>query len=221
MSSKIPEPYLRIVNENYVLFDRNSEIDDRALAKYFNGCFDDVIKFYGLYQAWVCPECLHRGDRSFGFDIKPGKCQFCGRPVYDIAIFQARGKYTGLVFKYAVLNLLRKKFELDFRMPEKQSRYYNLEIGKETVVLTRGSPLNIIRPDGGRTTLTRAGMKRSDTIDKAKTRAEEWKRKMPNSEIYIVTNSLPNGISYSKKSISGIFDLSKKGQLVEFVDELR
>lgn len=221
MSSKTTGLFLEIVNANYDLLDKNSELTDLTLARYFNSCFNDVVKIYGLYQAWVCPECLHHNEgKPYGFDVKPKKCPSCGKSVYDIGNFQARSSRMGLVFKYAVLNLLRKKFGLDLRLPVKSTRYYNLEVGKEKFILTRGSPLNIIRPDGGKTELRRAGMKRSDTIDKAKTRAAEWKKKRPNSKIYIVTNSLPTGLLYEKEDISGIFDLSKKVHLYQFVDEL-
>lgn len=98
---------------------------------------------------------------------------------------------------------------------------YDLEIQADVVVETKGSPEFIVNPDKSKSSLGRAGMRRSDTEKKAFANATQWKRRFPKGHFFILTNSLPISLrAYEDEKIDGIFDVTKKQQLDAFVAEV-
>src|SRR5208282_1288643 len=98
---------------------------------------------------------------------------------------------------------------------------YDLEIRPDLVIEMKGSPEFVINPDKTKSALDRAGMSRSDTHKKAFASATEWKRRFPKGHFFILTNSLPVSLrAYKDEKIDGIFDVTKKNQLDEFVSEV-
>ncbi len=217
----IPSPYLVIVQDNYKVI-KNSGVSNDSLSKYFNGCFGDVLKAYGVYQMWICPACLMVGRLSYGYGDKPDKCPTCGMPLYQIATFQGRASYTGDAFMYASLYLLNEKFGLNIRPTSLATRLYDLEVSHDVVIEAKGSALSTLNPDGSSSKLGRAGMNRSDTKKKAFANAVEWRKRVPNGQFYIITNSMPSSLkAYHDDAVTGIYDITKRIQLEEFVSELR
>jgi hypothetical protein len=129
---------------------------------------------------------------------------------------------VGSVFEYACVYLFRKSFNIDAKPTSESTRLYDFEVRRDVVIEAKGSPLYIMNPDGSKSHLGRAGMSRSDTKKKAFANASEWRRRFPNGNFFIITNSLPNELqAYRNDKVTAIYDVTKKDQLERFVSELR
>ncbi|MDG7044200.1 MAG: hypothetical protein JRN19_01740 [Nitrososphaerota archaeon] len=123
---------------------------------------------------------------------------------------------------YASLYLLNESFKFKIKSTSQTTRLYDLEVSHDIVIEAKGSALSVLNPDGSSSKLGRAGMSRSDTKKKAFANAVEWRKRVPNGQFYIITNSLPNNlIAYHDNAVTGIYDITKKNQLDAFVSELR
>lgn len=195
-------------------------LSNTTLSDYFANCFSDVSTLFGLYKCWICVTCLVEDKFSHGWGDKPKSCPKCGKPTYEVATFQARASHVGRAFQYACRYLLKESYEIDGELTGEKTPLYDLEIRPDIVVEAKGSPEFIVNPDKTKSSLGRAGMSRSDTEKKAFANATEWKRRFPKGHFFILTNSLPIRLrAYKDEKIDGIFDITKKSQLDEFVSE--
>jgi hypothetical protein len=193
-----------------------------TLSDFFADCFSNVSALFGLYKCWICVTCLAKDKYSNGWGDKPKSCPKCGKPTYEVATFQARASHVGRAFQYACRYLLKESFGIDAELTGERTPLYDLEIRPDLVIEAKGSPEFVVNPDKGRSSLGRAGMSRSDTHKKAFANATEWKRRFPKGHFFILTNSLPVSLrAYKDEKIDGIFDITKKSQLDEFVSETK
>jgi hypothetical protein len=141
--------------------------------------------------------------------------------VYLLATFNARASYVGDAFEYACFYLLKEKFGFNPKITGERTRLYDFELKTDVVVEAKGSPDHIINPDGTHTKLGRPGMSRSDTKKKAFANGEEWNKRFPNGSFFIITNSMPSNLtSYRSRTITGIYDVTKKKEIEQFTSEL-
>lgn len=217
----IPQPYRSVIEGNFETFVK-TPLSNESLARFFEGCFNDIYRMVGLYKTWVCVACLAVGKHNYGWGDKPKRCEKCGRHVYEVGTFQARGTYSGNVFDYCCQYILHKRYDINTNTTSDSTRLYDFEIRPNIVVESKGSPKYVINPDGTRSDLGRAGMLRSDTEKKAFANAKKWHSRFPNGAFYILTNALPSRLhSYRNETIRAIFDFTKKSQVESFVDEVR
>jgi hypothetical protein len=197
-------------------------LSNTTLSDFFAKCFSDVSTLFGLYKCWICVACLAKGKPFYGWGDKPNACPKCGRPTYEVATFQARASHVGRAFQYACRYLLRESYAIGAELTGDKTPLYDLEIRPDLVIEAKGSPDSITNPDGSKSSIGRAGMSRSDTHKKAFANATEWKRRFPKGHFFILTNSLPASLrAYKDDKIDGIFDITKKAQLDEFVSEAK
>ena len=197
-------------------------LSNSSLSDYFASCFNNTSILFGTYKCWICVTCLVENEFSYGWGDKPRSCPRCGKPTYEVATFQARASHVGRAFQYACRYLLKELYGVNAELTGEKTPLYDLEIRPDLVIEAKGSPEFIINPDKSKSPLGRAGMSRSDTHKKAFANATEWKRRFPKGHFFILTNSLPVGLrAYKDEKIDGIFDITKKIQLEEFVSETK
>jgi hypothetical protein len=213
---------LEFVASNYKKTIHKHGVNNTSLSSYFTECFNDTSILFGLYKCWICVSCLAEKNLCYGWGDKPNACPKCGRPTYEVGTFQARASHAGRVFQYACVYLLRESCGLDAKITGEATRFYDFEIQPDLVIEAKGSPEFIVNPDKSHSSLSRAGMIRSDTYKKAFANATEWRRRFPKGHFFILTNSLPVSLrAYKDEKIDGIFDITKKNQLDEFVSETK
>lgn len=66
----IPQPYESVISGNFETLEK-TPISNESLARYFNGCFNDVYRMVGLYKTWVCVKCLAVGRHNYGWATNP------------------------------------------------------------------------------------------------------------------------------------------------------
>lgn len=211
---------LTFTASNYKRTIGKKGLSNVTLSDYFADCFNNTSTLFGLYKCWICVACLSVNKFSHGWGDKPKLCPTCGKPTYEVATFQARASHVGRAFQYACRYLLKESYGIKAELTGEKTPLYDLEIRPDVVVEAKGSPEFIVNPDKSKSSLGRAGMSRSDTEKKAFANANEWKRRFPKGHFFIVTNSLPVRMrAYKDEKVDGIFDITKKSQLDEFVAE--
>ena len=217
---EIPDPYLNIVKANYEGLEKR-EFDSDSLSRYFRGCFDETASYYHIYDAWACVECLRVGTRTMELGLKPQRCPRCSAPVFQIGTFQSRASRMGKAFEFAFMYLMSSHFGIELRHIGEKNKVFDFEYKDGVVIEAKGSPDYTVLPDGAHLRLKRAGMRRSDTKKKAFANAEDWKRRLTKGRFYIVTNANPSDlVEYQTDYVSGIYDITKKNQLDDFVRAL-
>lgn len=197
-------------------------ISNTTLADFFADCFSSVQSLFGLFKCWICVACLAKEESSYGWGDKPKFCPECGKPTYEVATFQARASHVGRAFQYACRYLLKETYGISVELTGDKTPLYDLEIKPDLVIEAKGSPEFVVNPDKSKSSLVTPGMSRSDTHKKAFANATEWKRRFPNGHFFILTNSLPVSLrAYKDEKVDGIFDITKKNQLDEFVSETK
>ena len=220
MSADIPQPYNSVIKQNFKVFMENN-VSNESLARFFDGCFNDVYRIVGLYKTWICVACLAVGRYNHGWGDKPAKCHICNNTVYEVGTFQARATYVGSVFDYGCQYILNNRYDIRTNPTSDATRLYDFEIQKDVVVECKGSPKYVVNPDGSRSNLDRAGMLRSDTEKKAFANAKKWNDRFPKGSYYILTNALPTHLrAYRNETITAILDFTKKNQVEAFVREV-
>jgi len=213
---------LEFTASNYKKSIGEKGLSNATLSDFFADCFSNVSALFGLYKCWICVNCLAKHKYSNGWGDKPKSCPECGKPTYEVATFQARASHVGRAFQYACRFLLKESYRIDAELTGERTPLYDLEIRPDLVIEAKGSPEFVVNPDKGTSSLGRAGMSRSDTHKKAFANATEWKRRFPKGHFFILTNSLPVNLrAYKDEKIDGIFDITKKIQLDEFVSETK
>lgn len=227
----IPEPYLTIVAGNYREVLEGKALSSELLRQYFNKCMLGVLEHYHVYECWVCVQCLHdkeglaskAGDIGFGFGSKPASCPVCKGTdsIYRVGTFQARAQRTGEAFENAFLFLMRQRWglQLDKSPPLTQTHDF-VHVGGRYAIEAKGS-LEFLESDNQpRMKLSRAGISRSDTLKKAESNWQEFSRKNPGVEFYIVTNVLPKSKGYSKDLLGRVVDVTDPSALSRFAERL-
>lgn len=182
--------YEQIATRNYD--DIGKELDDHALARYFDSCFDDAIREFRLYPAWACMTCMLEGKTTADLGEKPSFCQVCkSDKVYQIATFQVRAMKTGAMFRRAVDVLFRRRFNLDLGGVRWKSSTDIATDSQPLAIGVHGSPDHIKMPDNRIVELVQPGMARQDTLKKARDDARSYKQSHPSGEFFVLTNSPP------------------------------
>ncbi len=211
--------FLKIIYEQ----EFKGGIDNNSLRRYFEKAFTEVMVKYNLYQAWACINCLRQGTSTVRWGITPDICPECNdTATYSIATFQGRSSRFGEIFVLAFRHLIHTHYGLDLSFPGKNVRTHNLEITPQVAIEAKGSARDIVFPDGTVHRNPRAGMLRSDTIKKAFDNARTFAKDNENGTFYIVTNALPPRLmGHIGDNVDGIFDVTKKDQLDEFILKVR
>jgi hypothetical protein len=128
----------------------------------------------------------------------------------------------GKAFEYAFASLMSADFNIELRNISEKNKIYDFEYKTGVVIEAKGSPDYVPLDDGTRTSLNRAGMKRTDTDKKAFDNATKWRREsFRDGRFYIVTNAIRLDLMEKKTDfVSGVYDITKKSQLDEFVRAL-
>ncbi len=213
---------LEFTASNYKKTIGKKGLSNVTLSDFFADCFSNVSALFGLYKCWICVACLAKDKYSNGWGDKPKSCPKCGKPTYEVATFQARASHAGRAFQYACRYLLKESYQINAELTGERTPLYDFEIRPDLVIEAKGSPEFVVNPDNSQSLLVTPGMSRSDTHKKAFANATEWKRRFPNGHFFILTNSLPvKWRAYKDEKIDGIFDITKKTQLDEFVSETK
>lgn len=183
----LTEVYDEIATQSYNGI--TGDLNDEILEAYFNRCFNDTIRRFGLYPAWACMACISEGKTTAQMGKKPGRCAVCSSSsVYLIGNFQARGTRTGAAFKRAVEVLFQRRFNIDLTEVRWTPSKFDAENLMPIAVQAHGSPTSVEMPDGTLIEQGQPGLARSDTLKKARDDANSFKRRYSDGRFYVLTN---------------------------------
>ena len=215
--------YDEVAQANYALHLGNRALNNNALRHYFDGCFQQVIDEAGCYPAWVCINCVKEGDASASFGNRPRRCPLCkSDKVFEVATFQSRAPVVGGAFESAVRHLLTTRFELPAVSTPGNTVTHDIEVTPRVAIETKGSPSQLLNPDGTITKFSRPGLERSDTLKKAQANARNFRHGNSRAEFYIVSNAVPTHLEGRRyDDITGIFNITQANRLDSLVAEIR
>ena len=186
------------------------------LRTYFDACFNDTLQHFGLFAAWCCTNCMRTGAASYGWGKHPRRCPDCGQPsTYQVATFNAWAFPVGAAFAAAVYFLLRGT---PYRVPlvdtPGNTKTHDFEVTGNFVMEAKGSPHQVVNPNGSLYVLGRPGMERSDTKKKAFANASTFKMRNPQAYYAILTNALPPDLlNYRNATVNAIFNVTRVEEL--------
>ncbi len=185
------------------------------LRTYFDACFTDTLEQIGLYAAWCCTNCMRADTVSYGWGKKPTRCPTCRQPAtYQLATFNAWASPVGAVFAAAVYFLLRGSYRVPLVGTPGNTKTHDFEVTGSFVIEAKGSPHQVVNPDGSLYVLGRPGMERSDTEKKAFANAATFKMRNPNAYYAVLTNALPPRLlNYRNATVNAIFNVTRVEEL--------
>ncbi len=215
--------YEEVAQTNYALHLGKRVLNNNALRHYFDSCFQQVIDEAGCYPAWVCMNCVGEGEASASFGNRPKRCPLCKSDrVFEVATFQSRAPVVGNAFEGAVRHLLTTRFELPAVPTPGNTITHDIEVTPRVAIETKGSPRQLLNPDGSVTRFNRPGLERTDTRKKAEANARNFRRGNKDAKFYIVSNAVPNDLEGRRyDDITGIFTITQANRLNALVEEIR
>lgn len=215
------DPYDSIAHNAYDRLAKGS-ITNNRLKEYFNTCFQESIDARGAYQCWTCISCLRQGRPTQGWGSRPRICPVCrAQSVFEIATFQSRTPTVGNAFSSAFLCLMQKHFRLPLTPTPGNTETHDFEVTSEIAIEAKGSPANIVNPDGTITHLGTPGLERSDTKKKAFANARTHRQRNSTGLFFVVSNAVPPDlVGYRNSDVTAVFDVTKVDRLQAMMTEI-
>ena len=217
----LTEVYDEIATQSYN--EIVGDLDDEVLEGFFNKCFNETIRRFGLFPAWACMTCISEGKTTAQVGKKPPTCEVCkSASVYDIGNFQARGTRTGAAFRHAVDVLFRRRFNIDMSELRWTPSKSDAAIPRPIAVQVHGSPSSVLMPGGEHVDLDQPGLARGDTLKKARDDAQSFKKVHPGGKFYVLTNKTadPSALALND-GVDRYVDVTKINELETVANELK